>query len=116
METRNQIATGRITFSTDGFFIQFVDNGQFIDLSGAATRQENFDENAFNHKLASLRGHMGRRGLDGDSSGPSVTSFVASRIALKSAIETRAFFLSLECPHASALGNWLRAERELLSE
>jgi len=26
--------SGRITFSTDAFFIQLTDNGQFIDLSG----------------------------------------------------------------------------------
>ena len=35
----DQVMSGRITFSTDAFFIQLTDNGQFIDLSGDAVVQ-----------------------------------------------------------------------------
>jgi hypothetical protein len=30
-------------------------------------------------------------------------------------IATRAYFLHLEAPHSDQLGNWLRAERELMA-
>jgi hypothetical protein len=115
MSEIDRIISGRVTFSTDGFFIQFTDNSQFIDLSGDAVMQTNFEENTFNHKLVSLLGHMGERSLGGDpDSLPKVHSLIAAKIVLQSDIAVRAFAISQSAENGSALDNWLRAERELL--
>lgn len=113
---QDQIMSGRITFSTDAFFIQLTDNGQFIDLSGDAVVQPNFEEFRFHHHQASVFGHMGQRNIEGeDSDGlPKIRTLIAKSIALKSDIELRAFKIWQENRNAPALENWLRAERELL--
>ncbi len=112
----DQIMSGRITFSTDPFFIQLTDNGQFIDLTGGAVVQPNFEEFRFHHHQASVFGHMGQRNIEGeDSDGlPKVRTLIARSIALKADIELRAFEISQEDRNAPALKNWLHAERELL--
>ena len=114
--SEDQVMSGRITFSTDAFFIQLTDNGQFIDLSGDAVVQPDFEEFRFHHHLASVFGHMGLRNIEGeDSDGlPNVPTLIARSIALKTEIALRAFKIWQENPHAPALQNWLRAERELL--
>ena len=115
MPASDQIRTGRVTFSTDDFFIQFTVNGAFVDLSGEATSQSNFSELTYNHQQVSVLGHMGDRSLTGDpNSGLRVASFIASRIVLKQQIELRAFEIYKANEGGSALDHWLRAERELL--
>jgi hypothetical protein len=112
---KDRIMSGRITFSTDAVFIQLTDNGQFIDLSGDAVLQPNFEENTFNHQRVSVFGHMGDRSLGEDpNSFPKVHSFIAAKVVLQTHIELRAFNISQSAHSGSALDNWLRAEKELL--
>lgn len=115
-ENEDKIVTGLITFSSDAFFIQPTDNGQFIDLSGDAVQQPNLEEFRFHHHHASVLGHMGQRSIEGeDSDGlPKVRTLIAKAIALRSDIELRAFELSQRHPNSTPVQNWLRAERDLL--
>jgi len=115
MNETDRIMSGTVTFSTDAFFIQLTDNGQFIDLSGDAVLQPNFEENTFNHKRVSVFAHMGDRSLGGDpNSLPKVHSLIAAKVVLQTDIALRAFNIFQSAHHGSALDNWLRAERELL--
>jgi hypothetical protein len=106
-----QIMSGTITFTTDDFLIQLSDNGQFVDVSGPAVRLPTFDESHFQHRRASVLGHMGDRVIDGVHR---VKSLVAAKIVSHADIGTQAYFMYQANPAASALDNWLRAERDLL--
>jgi hypothetical protein len=115
MNENDAITSGRITFSTDGFFIQLTDNGQFIDLSGDAVMQPSFEESTFNHQRASVLGHFGNRSLTGNLlSDLKVHSLIASKLVPQSDIALRAFDIFRSSQSGAALDNWLRAERELL--
>ncbi len=115
MSEEESIFSGTITFSTDDIFIQFTENGQFVDLSGDVITQPNFEENPFNHQRASVLGHIGERSLTGDpNSFPRVRSLIATKAVLQSDIALRAFNFFQSGHGGSALDNWLRAERELL--
>src|SRR5271165_2616926 len=117
MNEKDRIMSGRITFTTDDFLIQFTDNGEFIDLSGDAVLQPNFEENRFNHQRVSVFGHMGDRALTGDpnsDSSPKVHSLIAAKVVLQTDIALRAFNIYQAADNGSALDNWLRAEKELL--
>ena len=114
MQPADEIRSGRITFTTADFLIQFTENGQFIDLSGEGTEQKGFDENTYNHRRVSVIGHMGDRPIGGDPLSPRVPSFIAKKIVLQTDIAVRAFEIFHSPQSGSALDNWLRAERELL--
>jgi len=116
MNKDDRILPGRVTFSTDGFFVQFEDSGRFIDLSGDAVVQPDFNENTFNRQRVSVVGHMGTRSIMGEpDASPRVDSFIAKRIVLQKDIAVRAFEIFQSRSGGSTLDNWLRAERELLS-
>ncbi len=114
MAEQNQIMSGLVTFTTDGFFIQLTDNGPFVDLSGPAVFRPGFDEEHFDHQHASVLAQMGERAIGGSSGGPAVRSLVAERIVSHLDVATRAYYMFQADGRPSAFDNWLRAERESL--
>jgi len=115
MQCSDRITAGRIRFTTDAFLIQFTDKSQFIDFSGDATLQPDFDEHTYNHQRVSTIGHMGDRSTGGDPNAfPRVQSFIARRIVLQRDVAVRAFEIFQSGRGGSALDDWVQAERELL--
>jgi hypothetical protein len=111
MSEPDRILSGRISFTTDDFFIQLVDNGEFLDLSGPGTFEPGFEEFSFHHHKASVLGHIGTRLFAGTEM---IKSLIARKIVSQVEIAERAYFISLASPERSALDNWLSAERQSL--
>jgi hypothetical protein len=111
MPQDDHITVGMFVVTTDNFLLLPSGPSDFIDVSPAPALERDLDSR-FDGQYVSVLGHMGER-----HRGPAekIPSLIASRIVTHKDIQSRAFEIYLAGGSGSPLGDWLRAESELLA-